>query len=153
VTEWEDRDYNSTVFFNVHRMLVPWNEGTGFDSTIFYDGQVNSAEINGATKSNSDFSTLWNVPFIGLDDSDATVSVYSTGSNAYGESTTEFDLTDLVRLWTTNPETNLGLVIVNPDALDDQTNNPTNLPSFPVWASSEYNESNLRPNLVITYKL
>jgi hypothetical protein len=151
---WETKQVNSTVFFNIHKMLVDWNEGSGYDaSEPNYQGQVNNSEVNGATKTHVDSSDTWNVPFIGLDNSDASTTVYSSTSNNFGDSTTEFDITYLVSQWILSPASNYGIVIVNPDALDDQVNNPSNLVSYPKWCSSENPNSNLRPKLSITYKL
>ena len=138
IDSWEYADNTDTVFYNIHKMLTSWTEGTG--------------NTDGATYYLKDQVDDWNSNFIGLNDIDASVSIKSTASNNDGDTETIFDISNLVQDWVNTPASNNGVVIVNPDALDDQANNSTNLSAYPNWASSEFSVSSLRPKLYIKFK-
>jgi hypothetical protein len=134
-------------------MLCSWKQGN-FNGN-YYDKGLNNKEVDGATAMErfygiQDGTEDWSVPFVGMNDIDASKKVYaSIGKNFNDMSPWEFDVTELVTQWVLNPELNYGVLLRSPtdQGLDDK-----NL-SYPDLVSGDNLDLPAkRPMLKITFR-
>lgn len=145
VQDWTSKHVNSTLPIDVHKMLVPWEEGSAFSTG--WEGILNSAEINGSTYYERVFGVKWDVEFIGLNDVDASSNAFTSSEIEFGvDNTISFDITELTRSWLSNPETNHGIVMRLPSEFE--TGNKL---TYPMFHSTEAKDEINRPRLSITY--
>ena len=91
----------------------------------------------------------WGSKFIGLDDQDASFQIWASATKWSGDlEPWEFDVTNLVKNWLENPQSNNGILLCQKDDVEN-----VRLFDFPVFYSAEFIKyPSKRPKLVIDYR-
>lgn len=153
VNNWVNKDVDSLLPINVHKMLRSWKQGNYYGG--FYDKGRNSSYIDGATAlerfwGNQDGSEKWSRAGVGMNDIDASVKVYTTSAKEYGDySPWEFEITELVREWLKDKQTNFGMLLRTPLDQGEEGRNYS-YPDF--WSGDNKEKPQLRPSLILELK-
>ncbi len=122
---------------DVHRILEPWEEGTGHGSGTSIDGNPVGTVADGIPITGVTLNTRpqWETgPETTLH---SRVTSYIAGRWYY------FDVTEAARTWATDPDSNFGVVL-----LEDV---PSTANGTRTFASSQYSDVTLRPKLTVFY--
>lgn len=123
-----------------HRVLRPWKEGTGSGQ----NGAAVSESNDGAAALFRSFGASWNKPLVGLDGVDALAEVSTTSTLAYNSlDTLAFDVSESIRSWIANPETNFGFVFRSIHENDGL------FLDYPDFASDDHPDLQKRPRLIL----
>lgn len=110
-----------------HRLLVPWHEG-----------QANSEKATN--------NTAWNVPYIGVDGSDALAEPEDAQLWTCEQyNWQEFEVTDATQFWVDNPEQNYGLLIY-------ATNDNVSGMDMRFYSREHNGDASLRPKLQVVWE-
>ena len=145
---WMAKSNKSAYTLAVHKLLKSWKQGSGTAVCGGTPTIANSASVDGVTALARDWSmdgsSNWNQVGVGLDDQDASQSIYALGSMNYGQTTPLIlDVQSLVASWVSNPSSNFGMLLRNTSEFTG------NYVSYPFFNSGEATDPSTRPALKI----
>ncbi len=139
---WVKKHTDLPVTVQLRKMLTPWEEGNApqSNSESTWNGEENTAEMNGVTAVEAMYGEAWNKQLIGLDGSDACATLYASDTHHPSEGrevTFTFDVTALVNEWLSGEAANNGMVLTMADETR-AANDLKTIPSFITWDNPEY---------------